>query len=124
MSGQQSSTEVLIAPKSFREYSPEEFHTYVRGMYALRIKGNKLAKPVFAEGLTLSRTKSGKISVRRTSAKRPFAYVTRPEIAALSAGLGFTELELWNALTAAKYLITNDRMEAERKYAAAKGVTL
>ncbi len=124
MSGQPNSTDVLISPKSFRDFGPEEFHKYVTGMYALRVRGSKPAKPVFAEGLTVSKTKSGKLSVRRTSAKRAFAYVTRAELSALSTGLGFAELDLWNAFKAAEYIIAQDRMDAEKRYAEAKGVAL
>ncbi len=111
---------VLIAPKPFKEYTEVEFHAYVQSMYELRTKGPaKLKSP--APGLKISRTKKGVLTVKRTKV-RPFAYVTRVELAALAKEAGTNQSDLWNMFKQKKYLITKDRMEAERIHADIKGL--
>ncbi len=109
----------LIATKHFSEFTPEEYQEHVKGMYELRQKGSKPAvkKPSFAEGLTLKRTKTGKLSITRSTKKRPFAFVLDIEIGALAKGYGFTYTETWNAFKAKKYIISKTRMEAEKIHA-------
>lgn len=104
----------LIAPKPFREFQPQEYYEYVQAMYGLKIKGRaKSASPV--PGLTVARTKSGALSVRR-SKSRAFEYVTMAEIAALAKAAKTSQADLWNLFKKKEYLITKDRMEAERLY--------
>lgn len=112
----------LIAPKSFPEYSPEEYHAYVTGMYGLRQRGSKPKKEELVAGISLMRTKKGSISVRRMKQKRAFAWITREEIRTLSAGLGLDLHECWNAFVEREFMIVETRMEAERRYAELKGV--
>lgn len=118
------SCKVLISPKSFSDHSPEEFHAHVKSMYELRQKGSKpsVKKPSFAEGLTLKRTKTGKISITRSSKKRHFEFVLDIEIVALAKGYGFTQAETWNAFRAKKYIIARTRLEAEKIYADIKDI--
>ena len=103
--------QVLIAPKPIAEFEPEEYHSFISGMYELRHKGKAVA-PKPAEGLTLIRTKSGVLSVRRTKAKRPFPYVLRSELTALAKEGGFSETEVWNAFRERKFLIAETEAEA------------
>jgi hypothetical protein len=113
----------LIAPKPVEEFDPEGFHEYVTSMYALRVmRGQKPAGP--APGLSVSRTKKGALSVRRAPKTRAFDYVLLSEIAALAKVHETNQADLWNMFTKKKYIITRDRMDAERTYAAAKGIPL
>jgi hypothetical protein len=115
----------LIASKSFEEHSPDSFLTSVKAMYELRQKGSnpKPKKPSFAEGLTLKRTKTGKVSITRSTKKRPFEYVLDIEIDALAKGYEFTKAETWNAFRAKNYIIARTRMDAEKIHADIKGIT-
>lgn len=111
----------LIAPKPFAEYSPEDFHSYVSGMYCLRTKGK--ARPVSpAPGLRVSRTKAGALTVSRTAKQRAFAYVTLPELAGLAKANACGQADLWNLFKKKKYIITKTRMEAEQAYAQIKEI--
>jgi len=113
----------LIAPKHVSEYTDEEYHSYVSGMYELRQKGSKPAKAKgAAQGITLSRTKKGALSIRWNKKSRPFAYVLRAELEALCAEQGILFSELWNAFKAKDFLIANSKMEAEEIYANIKQV--
>lgn len=104
-----------IAPKPFVEYTPDEYHSYVSSMYALRVKrGAKPPSP--APGLSVCRTKAGALSLRKTKA-RTFCYVTLPEIAALAKVVGCGQADLWNLFKKKEYVIAKTRMEAERIYA-------
>ena len=101
----------LIAPKPFAAYTPDEYHVYVSGMYELRTKGpKKPPKPV--PGLTVSRTKAGALTVRR-SKTRAFAYVTIPEVAALAAEAKCSQADMWNMFKQKKFIIAKDRITAE-----------
>lgn len=112
--------QVLIAPKPFKAYEPEEYHTYIQSMYGLRTRGSAKPKsPV--EGVTLTRTKKGALSIRRTKV-RAFAYITTKEIAALAKSTGITQAEIWNLFKEKNYMITADRMEAERRYSEITGL--
>lgn len=113
---------LLIAPKSVHEFEPDEYYTYVSEQYALRTKGR--AKPVSpAPGLTVNRTKAGKLSVRRSKV-RTFEYVTWTEIEKLAAAVKCSQSELWQVLKAKNYIIAKDRMEAEKIHAQQQGVEL
>lgn len=113
---------VLIAPKPFSAYSPEEYHAYVTVMYGLRTKARstKPASPV--QGISITKTKKGTLGVRRMEKGRPFAYVTYPEIAALAKHHGVPQSDLWNAFKAKDYIVTKTRMEAEKLYAEIQGI--
>lgn len=109
----------LIAPKHISAFStPEEYQTYVTGMYALRQRGSKPPKPKgLVNGIAVSRTKKGTLSIRRASKQRPFEYILQAEIALLAnAGIG-TTAEIWNIFKAKKYLIAKTKVEAEEIYA-------
>lgn len=108
--------ESLIAPKPFAEFSPNEFHSYVSGMWSMPLK--KGPKSGVA-GLSVHRTKKGSLSVRRTKV-RPFAYVTFPELKVLAERAACSQAELWNVLKVKKFFITQTRMEAEILYAKLK----
>lgn len=109
----------LIAPKPFAEFGADEFHAHVTAMYQLRTKGRAKAGPAVA-GLTVSRTKSGKLSVRRTKG-RTFAWVSMKEIALLAAAAKCSQAELWNEFKRRDFIIA-DRFEAERIYANIKEI--
>lgn len=112
----------LIANKPFRDYTPEDYHIYIKSMYQIRQKGSKPKKPSFAEGLALSRTKKGALSLRLNKKKRPFLFVLDAEITALAAGYGFMQAEVWNLFKARKFIIAKTRMEAEHIYANLKEI--
>lgn len=115
----------LIAAKHVTEYGEQEYHDYVSGMYELRQKGSKPAKAKGpAQGITISRTKKGALSIRRNAKSRPFAYILRAEMEALCAEQGILFSELWNAFKAKDFLIAKDKMEAEQIYANIKQVPL
>lgn len=110
-----------IAPKSVHEFTPDEYHAYVGGMYALRVKrGAKAAGP--APGLSVTRTKKGALTVRRQPKQRAFDYVTLPEIAALAKEQNCGQADLWNMFKLREYIIAKDRMEAEQMYANIKEI--
>lgn len=103
----------LIAPKHFSQFTPEEFQSHVKAMYELRQKGSKPKKPSFAEGITLSRTKKGALSVRVSKTKRAFNYATEQEVTALAKGYGFPMSEVWNLLKKKKFIISRTADEAK-----------
>lgn len=109
----------LIAPKPFAEYSPDEYHAYVSEMYSLRKKAGKTS---VVPGLSVSRTKAGKLSIRKTAA-RAFPYVTYSELAKLAEAAKVNQSDLWQVFQAKKYIITQTRMEAEVRYAAEPATT-
>jgi len=110
----------LISPKPFEAFTPDEYHSYVCSMWELRTKGRKPPAP--APGLTVSRAKSGKITVRR-SKNRAFDYVTMREIELLAKAKGFMQSDLWNAFRARKFIIAKDRLTAEAEYGRLKEET-
>lgn len=115
----------LIAPKHVTEYGEQEYYDYVSGMYELRQKGSKPAKAKGpAQGITLSRTKKGALSIRHNKKQRPFAYILQLEMEALCSEQNCTFAELWNAFKAKGFLVAKDKMEAEQIYANIKQVPL
>src|SRR4051812_42207257 len=104
---------ILIAPKGIREYSPEEYHSYIQSHYELRAKRGQKTSP--APGLSLSKTKSGKLSLRRAKT-RAFDYITMSELAALAKHAGCGQADLWNLLKSRNFIIAKDRLEAEATY--------
>jgi len=124
MNGSLPTPPPLIVSKPFADYTPEEYLEHVKGMYELRQKGSKPAvvKPSFAEGLSLKRTKTGKVSITRSTKKRPFAFVLDMEVSALAKGYGFTYTETWNAFKAKNYIIAKTRLEAEKIHADISGI--
>ena len=113
----------LIAPKPIDAYGADEYYAYVQSMYELRTKGPKKPAPP-ALGLSVRRTKTGKLSVTRRAKTRPFAYVTLPEIAALATATGCNQSDLWNLFKQKEFIVAKDRMTAEQAYAKAKGVKI
>ncbi len=114
-------TPPLIALKPISEFTPEEYHTHVSDMYCLRAKKASAKPTAGVTGLTLSRTAKGTLSLRRTKA-RPFEYVTLVELAKLAAFAKASQAEVWNLFKKKEYIISKDRMEAERIFSAIKGV--
>lgn len=115
--------DVLIAPKSIWDFVAEEYYTYVCEMHELRVKGSRApkARGPTVSGLSVSRTKKGALSIRKSKA-RTFAYVTFDEIAKLAASAKCSQSELWQLFKAKKYLVTRSRMEAEQIYADIKEI--
>ena len=111
-----------IAPKPFAEYGPDEYHAYVSEMYGLRKKAAS-GKTSVVPGLSVSRTKAGKLSIRKTKA-RAFPYVTYAELAKLAEAAKINQSDLWQVFQAKIYIITQTRMEAEVRYAALTGDSL
>lgn len=110
----------LIAPKHFRDFTPEEFQAHVNSMYedpaAKRAaKSRSPKKPSCAEGITLSRTKKGALSVRISSKKRALRYVTRKEIEDLAKSLEAPMSEVWNLFRAKDFAIVGSPEEAASK---------
>lgn len=113
----------LIAPKAISEFTPEEFHRYVSEMYQLPRGKCAAGAPQVSRvpGLSITRSKTGRLVVRRNPKVRAFDYVTRSEIAALAKGKECNQADLWNAFKARKFIISGDRMEAEQIYAHLRG---
>lgn len=109
-----------IAGKSFRDFTPEAFHTYVSQMYALP-QAKRGAKVPIVRGVSLARTKSGNWSIRRSSGKA-FPWISRTELESLANGYGLAMNECWNLFRAKDWMIVADRMEAERRYSAVKEI--
>lgn len=107
----------LIAPKHFSAYTAEEYHAYVSSMYGLRQKGSKPKAGSGIQGLSISRTKKGVLSIRRNAKQRPFAYVLQEEINLFVKSVpGTSTAEVWNAFKAKKFLIAKNKAEAEEIY--------
>lgn len=106
-----------------REFTPDEYHVYVRDMYQLRLKP-RAKPPSPAPGLSVTRTKTGKLSLRRQSKQRAFDYVTMPEIEKLARAADCAQSDLWNLFKKKNYIIAKDRLDAERTYAQLKGLQL
>lgn len=106
--------DLLISKKELSAFTPEEFHEYVKGMYQLRVKAGVSKVPV--EGLSVTRTKAGALSVRMSKTKRAFAYVLNLEIALMAEHYGVNETELREAFLARGFLVTGTRLEAEKLY--------
>lgn len=111
----------LIAPRHVSEFSPDDYHAYVTDMYQLRTKGRKPVSP--APGLTVSKTKSGKLSIRR-SKQRSFDYVTMSELAGLARSAEISQADLFNAFKKREFVIGKDRLDCERIYAEINGKVL
>jgi len=101
----------LIAPQPVAEFTPEAYHDYVTGMYSLQGRGKVRVQPP-APGLSVSRTKSGGFTIRRTKA-RAFEYITMSELAALAKLHGCGQADLWNAFKKRNFIIAKDRITAE-----------
>lgn len=115
----------LISPKPFKDFAPTEFQEHVKTFYEERKKGRAPAKPknpVFADGITLTRTKKGLVSIRVNKKKRPFPYLTEDEVTALAKGYGMTIAEVWNAFKAKGFMITKTKAEAEAVLAKIKEI--
>jgi hypothetical protein len=106
----------LISGKPVSEFSPDEYYAAVTAMYEQRTRASRTKPQSHAPGLTLSRTKKGALSVRRSAKTRAFAYVTLAEVTALAKALSATQAEVWTFFKLKKYIIAKDRMEAERIY--------
>lgn len=104
----------LIAPKPFTEYTPDEYHAYVCSMWALPKAKGKPRGPV--GGVSVSRLKSGKLSLRRTK-QRSFAYLTHTELRLLAEHHKTTQSELFQVAKSKQWIIAPDRMSAEKVYA-------
>lgn len=107
-----------LITKPLNQWTPEEYHAFVKGMYQERAKAaSKSKKPSFAAGLTLSRTKKGALSLRLNKKLRPFQFILDSEIDALAVGYAVPKAEVWNLFKARKFIIAKTRMDAERTYA-------
>lgn len=108
-----------ISPKPFAAFGIDEFQNYVADMEIRPAKTKAESSP--APGLTISRTKAGKLSIRRAKS-RPFAYITHAELTALAAGAKCSQAELWNTLRSREFILAKSRMEAETIYARLKEI--
>lgn len=107
---------VYIAPKPIQNFTAEEYHEYVRGMFLKRVlKSGK--KPPAVDGLTITISKTGKLGLRMAKKKRAFAYVTESEIKLLMAEKGLKYSEVWQLFRDRKFIIAESRMAAEIIYA-------
>lgn len=112
---------LLVCAKPFEAFTPDEFFTYVCSMFGRPLaKAGK--KPAIALGLTLTRTKAGKLSIKRTKTQRAFAYVTNEEIEKLAKAGGFTIAETWNLFKTKEFIIAPTRMDAEKIHAELAGL--
>lgn len=105
----------LISGKPISEFTPESYAEYVRGMYALRVRGKVKVEP--APGLSISQTKSGKLTVRMNKKKRAFAYVLEVELTELAKHYKVEAEVLREVFLKRKFIIASDRMSAELLYA-------
>lgn len=106
--------DLLISKKPLSSFTPEEYHKHVTDMYQERVKSGGSKAPV--PGLSLSRTKSGKLSVRMNKKQRAFAYVLHSEIDFLAAHYGFERNEILEAFSSRSFIITDSRLNAEKVY--------
>lgn len=105
----------FIAPKPFAEFTPDEYHQYISDMFALPRKKGTAKPSAGVAGLTVSRTKKGSLSLRKTKA-RTFAYVTMNELKKLADFAKVSQAEVWNLFKKKEYIIAQSRMEAEEIY--------
>lgn len=115
---QMTSPDLPLISAPFDSFTPDAYHAYVTGMYELRTKGKPKGP---AAGLTVSRTKKGALSVRR-SKSRAFEYVTMSEIAALAEHAKCSQADLWNIFKKKGYIVAGSRLEAEKIYADVKEI--
>ena len=101
--------EILISPKPFDSFTPNEYYSYVKSLYYVPVDTSRA--PV--EGLSVSRTKSGKLSVRK-SKSRAFNYILHSELTTMAEHYEVDLSELREAFTTRKFIITETRIEAER----------
>lgn len=112
--------EVLIAPKTVKDFSPSEWKAHVTAMYQRRVTSKNRTKPASpAPGITLSKTKKGAWSIRRAKT-RTFAYILEDELKALAKDKSVPYAELWSLFKAKSWIIAKDRMTAEALYAKQK----
>jgi hypothetical protein len=76
----------LLSPKPFREYSPEEYLTYVRSLY--REPERKAPPAEFSVSLNAKGTPT--IRIRRTP-----KYLTAEEVGAAAAEIGWPLQKFW-----------------------------
>lgn len=111
-----------LISKPMNQFTPEEYHAYVSGMYELRTKKTSAKPSSGVSGLNVSRTKkSGALSIRRTKV-RAFNYVTMAEIQKLANHAKCSQADLWNLFKKKDYIIAVSRMEAEQIYARIKEI--
>src|SRR3990167_5926841 len=100
-----------LISKPFKEFTPEEYHAHVKGMYALRKVAKPKKAPGPAPGLSVKLTKKGAISIARAKKTRAFDYVLKAEIDALA-----------QAIKQKGYIVADNKMDAERTHASILGV--
>jgi hypothetical protein len=101
--------ELVLAPRPFDSFTPQAFHDYVKSLYYVPVDSSRA--PV--EGLSVSRTKSGKLSVRK-SKSRAFNYILEAELELMAERYSVDPTELRRAFIERKFHITTTRIEAER----------
>lgn len=87
----------LLSPRSFSEYTPEEYKEYIRSLYFKKTKKTptirlKKKKPTFV----LKLTKTGKVSLK---VNRDPVFITRAEIAQLAQEHKIEERLIWLKVT-------------------------
>lgn len=110
-----------ISPKPFADYTAEEYHTYVSDMFGLPKKKGSAKPTAGVPGLTVSRTRTGTLSLRKTKA-RSFTYVTMAEVKKLADFAKASQADVWNLFKKKEYIIAKDKMEAEQIYSRIKEI--
>src|SRR3990167_1088581 len=111
-----------LISKPFKEFTPEEYHAHVKGMYALRKVAKPKKAPGPAPGLSVKLTKKGAISIARAKKTRAFDYVLKAEIDALAQASKLPLQDLWTAFKQKGYIVADNKMDAERTHASILGV--
>lgn len=102
----------LLSPRRLSDFSPEEFKTYIKSLYAKRApkQGKAKKKTMREKPITTKITKKGKLSI---TTRREVKYATEEESRAIEKTTGRGANEVFIALRAAGF-ITATHEEAER----------
>lgn len=99
----------LLSPKSFLEFTAEEYHTYIKSLYKRREK-TAARKEQRDLKVRVKRKKDGTLSV---ITKRAPKYITEGELEKISKETGTAQSELFITLRGRGFHIYRDHREAE-----------
>ena len=100
----------LLSPKPFADHTAEEYHDYVKSLYALPVK-KRAAPKKKTTGITARRNKKGSVVV---SCRRSWRWVTLPEAELLAHSLSLPINEFYLMLKERKFTFIKDKVEAKQ----------
>jgi tRNA G26 N,N-dimethylase Trm1 len=100
----------LLSPKVFAEYTPEEYHSYIKSLHKVReyVSTKKEQKDLKVRA---KRKKDGTLSI---VTKRSPPYVTEKEIEKISAESSIPQSELFLVLRERGFFVTGTHRDAAR----------